>query len=278
MRCTRPVQSGKFGVGLVPCGRCMACRIQKCGEWQTRIHCEKMYMGDCSFLTLTYSDENLPPDLSLNKKHLQDFIKRLRWHLSEKGVKIKHYSVGEYGDLTKRPHYHSLILGWYPEETLVTSLSGAKKTRFSSMLVCELWPYGFNMVGNVEQKSIDYVTGYVRKKLYGKRADEEYKGLVAPFLLCSKGIGKRYALDHRDEILKNEGVVINGRNHGINRYFWKLLELDDDYLNKIMSKRQHNIDVEVMVRGLSDNYDYQDKKQREANLLAKEKLFNRGML
>ena len=33
------------------------------------------------FLTLTYNDENLPSDNSLNKKHLQNFHKRLRQQL-----------------------------------------------------------------------------------------------------------------------------------------------------------------------------------------------------
>jgi len=49
---------------------------------------------------------------SLIKRDVQLFIKRLRKEQDSRGSsKIKYYLVGEYGDLTKRPHYHAAIFG-----------------------------------------------------------------------------------------------------------------------------------------------------------------------
>ena len=65
-----------------------------------------MHEDNC-FITLTYDDENIPWDGSLNKQHFQAFMKRLRWHNKEK--KIRYFHVGEYGEQLSRPHYHALI-------------------------------------------------------------------------------------------------------------------------------------------------------------------------
>lgn len=53
----------------------------------------------------------------LNSKHLQNFIKRFRYHVSEKTKNsldfrnglFRYYVIGEYGETTLRPHYHGLI-------------------------------------------------------------------------------------------------------------------------------------------------------------------------
>lgn len=53
----------------------------------------------------------------LNSKHLQNFIKRFRYHVSEKTKNsidfrdgyFRYYCIGEYGETTLRPHYHGLI-------------------------------------------------------------------------------------------------------------------------------------------------------------------------
>lgn len=294
MTCVRPIRLGRHYVDYVPCGRCIACRIQKTGEWQTRLLCEMEYYKESTFLTLTYDDAYLPADGCLDKPALQKFFKRLRHHVKD----IKHFSVGEYGDETFRPHYHSLILGWYPDDCVNVSLSS--KPKFVSRLVSKLWPFGFNLVGVVEQRSIDYVTGYIRKKLYGKKAKEVYDYRTPPFQLCSKNLGLRYAKEHRDEIIKNEGVVINGRNRGICRYFWNVLELGDRYgyefvegqghygFHKVVyeksishdmaAEREKVQEVEAQVKNLSDCYLVDDRHQRENNLLAKENLFKRGNL
>lgn len=275
--CPRTFSNKERGILIqYPCGRCIACRIQKTGEWQTRLLCEMQYYVDTSFITLTYDDDHIPSDRGLVKDHLRNFFKRLRNHVK---TPFKHFSVGEYGDLDTRPHYHSLILGWYPSDCFN---QGVGKPRFVSPLLSKVWPFGFNTVGVVEQKSIDYVTGYVRKKLYGPPAKELYGDRQPPFQLNSIGIGRRYVEDHKDEILKNKGVVINGRNRGICRYFWQKLDLpqpeEDAFKEEVMRERERKREVEAQVKNLSDNYIWDDRKQKEKNLLAKEKLFTRGVI
>ena len=71
-----------------------------------------------SFITLTYNDNNLPHDLSLNHSHFQKFFKRLRKSLPFKTV--RYYMCGEYGDEFKRPHYHACIFNHdFPDREIV---------------------------------------------------------------------------------------------------------------------------------------------------------------
>lgn len=115
------------------------CKIQKSSEWATRLTHEYSVRKKGVFLTLTYSDEHLPEDKSLHKKHLQDFHKRLRQQLIYRYVdnirddveyrglsetklrqiasknlsgQLKFFACGEYGDEKGRPHYHDIILGF----------------------------------------------------------------------------------------------------------------------------------------------------------------------
>ena len=61
------------------------------------------------FVTLTYDDDHLPEYNSLNYKHFQDFMKRLR--KSHSGVRF--YMCGEYGEDFSRPHYHALLFNCF---------------------------------------------------------------------------------------------------------------------------------------------------------------------
>ena len=78
----------------IPCGRCLGCRLDHADMWATRITMEAKEWSKNCFVTLTYNnalDEsgkpNLPinekGDMTLKKKDLQDFMKRLRYY--EKG-------------------------------------------------------------------------------------------------------------------------------------------------------------------------------------------------
>lgn len=65
---------------MVPCGKCPSCLANQRQEWVFRLKQEYEASVFAIFVTLTYSDENLPKDLSVNKKDIQDFHKRLRKH------------------------------------------------------------------------------------------------------------------------------------------------------------------------------------------------------
>lgn len=142
-----------------------------------------------SFVTLTYSQENLPVGGSLEPRELQLFLKRLRSSVS---VPVRYFAVGEYGDLSWRPHYHLSLFGIGLE---------------SASLVQKCWRQGFSYTAEFNETTAQYVAGYVVKKMTSKQ-DVRLKGLHPEFARMSlkPGIGAPAA-----NILSNSltGIVID---------------------------------------------------------------------
>ena len=113
----------------VACGQCIGCRLERSRQWAIRcVNEASLYRGNC-FITLTYSDEYLPQNKSLDKRDFQLFMKRLRKEFSSE--RIRYFHCGEYGCSCKvcglsaklcrrvgcgsfveglgRPHYHALF-------------------------------------------------------------------------------------------------------------------------------------------------------------------------
>lgn len=153
------------------CGQCLPCRINKRRIWSHRLMLESMLHASACFVTLTYSDENLPNNASLDKTHVQLWIKRVRKFLEP--VKIRYYGCGEYGERSERPHYHFILFGVGVEY---------------AQMMADKWPYGHSFIGTCTGDSIKYVAGYVTKKLVGKN---DLSGRVPEFALMSRrpGIG-----------------------------------------------------------------------------------------
>lgn len=194
------------------CGNCIPCRITYSYMWSTRILHELPYWNKSCFLTLTYNDDNLPENKSLRPEDLTNFWKRLR----KKNNIIKYFSCGEYGEHTKRPHYHAILMGLNQDD---------------HDMLCDTW----NMCnweritcGTVTSKSINYTTGYILKKLTGKKAEEEYtnRGLVPPFTRASQGIGLRWATKHADQLKENVYLRVNGKIAGVPLYYRRKLGID----------------------------------------------------
>ena len=88
----------------LPCGKCPECCKDYYTQWATRGSRELAQWETSLFITLTYDEENLPHDKSLNKKHVQDFIKRVKKRFnSTKENPIRQIYCGEYGTQTLRP-------------------------------------------------------------------------------------------------------------------------------------------------------------------------------
>lgn len=96
----------------VPCGHCYYCRKNTARELAFRCKEEAFDMFTYNCL-ITYDDEHLyfkGGDMSLNKLHFQEFMKRFRYHMFEKfGVRLRFFCVGEYGGKKGRPHYHMIL-------------------------------------------------------------------------------------------------------------------------------------------------------------------------
>lgn len=290
MQCTRPVRikHGKSQTAikhtegmLVACGKCIACRIQKRKEWSLRMMHEKEFWNDSIFVTLTYDDNHLPANNSLNKKHLQDFFKRLRRDLKQR--RIKYFACGEYGDTYGRPHYHIIIFGLSLNEE-------DKRLIIQNWTFCDWSNYTIRnkSFGLAEADSINYVAQYIDKKFTGDKAQEEYvrKNRDPVFRILSLGIGARYADSNSDQLKANLCCKHRGTEHGLPRYYVKRLSLSGSEalkakaLEKDCELVEHRtgvyIESDILYKrgSLEDNILYDDKRtkaqiQYERNLNAK---------
>ncbi|WNK13862.1 MAG: replication initiator protein [Microvirus sp.] len=129
-----------------------------------------------AFVTLTYAPEHLPKDQCVHKKHLQNFIKRLRKTLEPR--RLRYFAVGEYGSKTMRPHYHCILYGVSPTESDV-------------LQTC--WTFGLIHCGTAEAASIQYVSGYVVKSMT-KTTDKRLEGKNPEFALMSRKPGLGYGV------------------------------------------------------------------------------------
>lgn len=99
--------------------------------------------------------------------------------------------MGEYGDQGGRPHYHAILFGYPPCIYGRTRYIGrGKARRFACCGDCELilntWGKGFVEVGPCNSDTVQYVTGYVTKKMTSSK-DKRLNGRPPEFVLMSRG-------------------------------------------------------------------------------------------
>lgn len=142
----------------VPCGRCVGCRDRRAKEWALRCVHEAQMHAHNSFITLTYSPEDLPDDGGLRVGDFQRFCKRLRKRMGP----FRFYHCGEYGEQNLRPHYHAILFGidFHGDRVQVQA---HPYPRYSSATLTEIWGLGHTDVGTVTYESAAYVARYVHK-------------------------------------------------------------------------------------------------------------------
>lgn len=171
---------------------------------------------DKNFTTLTYSDEEVPTDGSLNPRHTQLFLKRLRKRYAP--AKIRYFLVGEYGDETQRPHYHAALFG-VPQCRYGRSRYSRSRDRCCAVCdsVRDAWGFGHVFLGDLSKESAQYIAGYVTKKMTAKD-DERLQGRHPEYARMSlrPGIGQ-HAMHDLADVLLRYGVgtdVPNALRHG----------------------------------------------------------------
>lgn len=221
----------------VPCGRCVGCRMERARQWAVRCMHEARMWRDNQFLTLTYDKEHLPVTGSLVKEDLQLFMKRLRFRKeSSKDKPVRFYGCGEYGDDTRRPHYHVLVFNCAFGDKKVHSENGRGEKLYTSKELHDIWPLGHNVIGDVTFDSANYVAGYVIKKMNNDKAEAKYGRLdsegryyqVAPeFALMSRrpGIGAAYYAKFGKEVATHDSVIVNGREAPSARFYDERVKL-----------------------------------------------------
>ena len=218
-----------FRAKIVPCGRCIACRISKAHDWAVRGILESYCHEKSSFITLTYDDEHLPKNLSVSKVEFDKFVKRLRENLSRKypGVLVKVLGSGEYGDHSLRPHYHAIVYGFdFPDRQPLYRFKGNQY--FTSPFLSELWEFGNHVIGEVNLTTITYCAKYVIKKVTGDRAAEHYGDRDPEFGYYPRrpALGREFFEKYTSDFFPKDFITIEGKKHPMPRYFYKRLEAD----------------------------------------------------
>lgn len=239
----------------IPCGQCVGCRLEHSRQWAVRCMLESEYHTSNYFITLTYDNDNVPindyidletgeyrQSMSLCKKDLQDFIKRLRSHFDYNDCNgFRYFACGEYGDRTARPHYHMIAFGLELDDLELYQHSEIGDL-FNSPLLTEKWGKGHVVIGNVTFDSCAYVSRYIMKKQKGAGASIYDKFQIEPeYIVMSRrpGIAKQYFEDNADKIYKYDKIVLpGGKLSTPPRYFDNLMnEIDEELMEDIKLKR-----------------------------------------
>lgn len=248
-----------YGKMQVPCGRCPACRRRKQNEWAFRIMEEVKYCKLSAFITLTYSDENLPiSDLgiaTLCPDHLSTFNKNLRYDLSypdpnhpDKVLSYRFFACGEYGDQFERPHMHLMIFynGPFDHDQIKAYVESR-------------WIHGF----------IDYEVGvtagrakYIAKYSM-KQVGFDYEDAVPPFARMSRrpGIGKKFLdmLDYSKFRKLQQWHVhdYQGTPYTLPRYYKENIYSKDECMeHSMLLEKLKNIKEDTDIRTMDDYHLY----------------------
>jgi hypothetical protein len=187
--CLTPIciDYGKSTARLVPCGRCIECVESRAKQWTVRLSHELTQHDESSFITLTYSDDQIPDDWKLRTRDVQLFLKRLR-----KDFDLRYFVTGEYAPETRRPHYHGVLFG--------LSLDNND--------LADYWSHGLCYSGDVTLKSIQYVTKYCVKIDSDKQ--------TRPFCLMSRRPGLGHSMISK---VDTSTVSLSGRKFMVPRYY-----------------------------------------------------------
>lgn len=232
---------------MIPCKKCIGCKIDNAKQWGARIYLETKDTKNNIFLTLTYNNDNLPKNEkgipSIKEKDWTTFINTLRKKFERKGEKgIKYIVASEYGSKTARPHFHAIIMN--------INLTDIKKTRIKSSktklplleseTINKIWNKGGAYFGTVTNESACYIAGYTIKG----QQDTNYEelGINPQKIRMSNGIGKKYFEKNKDEIYKNDNLIIKTKN-GTKvirppKYYDRLLEKSQPKKLELIKKKR----------------------------------------
>lgn len=263
----------------LPCGQCIGCRLDRSLQWAVRCMHEKQLHTESAFVTLTYDDENLPEGGTLVKRDHQLFMKRMRFFM---GKGIRFYMCGEYGETTKRPHFHYLFFNRDFRDKKFYKLAKAGERLYTSEKLREMWPHGHNVIGDVTLESCAYVARYIVDKITGPIAADHYRvvtsdGVVVdrcPEFTCGSrrpGLASEwYEKYGRHSHLSGDFAVLNGKRVRMPRFYDARFEVvDADAMELLKRRRRRNA-----VRHRKNNF-VDRLRVREVVALKKSKLFRK---
>lgn len=226
MRCVAPliaVRDGSGGVRLqgssrtgffkpgefpLACGTCGACLMERARQFAVRASHELEKSACACFVTLTYSERNVPYASSLVAEHLRSFVGSLRREFADR--RIRFLACGEYGGRTGRPHYHAVLFGVDFSGDRYVAGRRAGMDVYRSPTLERLWPMGISEVGAATFASAAYTAKYVTK-----RSDREVRIAMQQepeFLRVSlkPGIGIPWLEENYGHVYARDSVIVEG--------------------------------------------------------------------
>lgn len=244
---------------LVPCGKCFGCRLDYARHWSDRMQMEYETNKRAAFITLTYSEENIPLlideksgeviEYTLRKEDIQCFMKRLRrrydGHDGNENIRIRFFASGEYGSKTHRPHYHAILFGVDIYDLGMYQVQGHNdlgQMYYKCRVLEELWPYGFSLACEVSYETCNYVARYVTKKATSEYSPADL-GAVPEFSLMSRkpALGTEYIKLHPEVIKYREIQLADGRKASVPRIFRDKYFDDDSNLDMRMQNKAESV-------------------------------------
>ena len=249
VRWARPI--GEWAIlAEVPCGKCIGCKTEHTRQWAIRIMHEAQLHQQNSFITLTYDDEHLADDRSLDVRDWQLFAKRFRENIGP----FRFFHCGEYTEDKKRPHLHACIFGHnFHEDRNFFKNNHRGEPLYTSQKLADVWQNGYVTVGELTFESAAYVARYVLKKLTGEQGLVEYSQIdystgeiigerKPPYTTMSRkpGIAKHWYDKYKDEVIRDDFVVIQkNKKARIPKYYDTQLEKEDpEMLDTIKKQRK----------------------------------------
>tara|TARA_R110002072_G_scaffold196017_3_gene353387 strand:+ start:2238 stop:3008 length:771 start_codon:yes stop_codon:yes gene_type:complete len=212
------------------------------------MHEAQLYEDNC-FITLTFDEEHLPNDYSLNHDYFQKFMKRLRKEIAPQ--KVRYFMCGEYGDDSWRPHFHAILFNYNFPDKVKYTVGDSENPYFISEQLYRLWPYGFHLIGECAFDTAAYVARYCVKKITGDEAEAHYNRIITDWnevtgeitfikeveltpeyarMSTNPGIGKDWYEKFKSDLYPSDFIVTNeGKKVSIPHYYDKLLEREDEY-------------------------------------------------
>lgn len=191
----------------LPCGQCEECRKDYATQWAIRCALEASKYEHNWFITLTYDNHHYR---DLNKEDIQEFFYKLDGKKHTKR-NYKYWLAGEYGNLSKRAHYH-LILFNYDIKATPLAKSQLGNTIWKSDLISKAWGKGYVEIQEAGDNAMAYCAKYATKTA----KEVGFKPMM------SKGLGLS-ELERNRAFINKYGYIQGqaGKKYKIPRYYFK---------------------------------------------------------